>query len=196
MRNRAVPILALVGTLTLSACHKPGATENVGAETKVDPMVMEGWKSFRWGMSPAEAEKAAPSSGFSIVRRETKEGVGILLFLSPYTMSGVSVEPVLLFEPVQAPQLVRVGLPCPDGKDTLTIYEILKRDLTETLGIPPTSKHRTDPELRGYHSNNDVWSYPKTTVRIIFWGYEDKPDGNLLVVSYQDPKSIREQTER
>jgi hypothetical protein len=156
----------------------------------VSPISMNGWRDFRWGMSQAEAERTAQASGFSITERKTNERGEPVLALSGFTMSGVVLNPRLRF----SPNLTTVTLFSAEENATITIYEVLKKHLTEAFGVPPASvtdqafPASAPAAFAGMHLKADTWSYPKTTVELHFFGSVDKP-GNALFVSFHDPAS-------
>ena len=156
----------------------------------VSPISMNGWRDFRWGMSQAEAERTAQASGFSITERKTNDRGEPVLALSGFTMSGVVLNPRLRF----SPNLTTVTLFSAEENATITIYEVLKKHLTEAFGVPPASvtdqafPASAPAAFTGMHLKADTWSYPKTTVELHFIGFVDKP-GNGLFVSFHDPAS-------
>jgi hypothetical protein len=165
---------------------KTGASAAPTAPTAPFPISMNGWRDFRWGMSQAEAERTAQALGLSITERKTNERGEPVLALSGFTMSGVALNPRLLF----APNLTTVILFSAEENATISVYEVLKKHLTGFFGVPPASNRETEAPaglvgFEGMNMRSDTWSYPKTTVKLWFFGSVDKP-GNSLYVSFKD----------
>jgi hypothetical protein len=171
----AIVLIAVVAALIFTAARgylkakKPSFANDrppVAAPTAaVSPISMNGWRDFRWGMSQAEAERTAQTAGFSITERKTNDRGEPVLALSGFTMSGVVLNPRLRF----SPNLTTVILFCTEENATITIYEVLKKHLTEAFGVPPASKRGIETPggnglvgFEGMHLRSDTWSYPKT----------------------------------
>lgn len=176
-----------------STAAPPAATPAAPAKQE-SPLEMAGWGSFRWGMTPEEAEKAIVASGFSVVERKTNKDGEPLVGLSDHKLAGVTLTPTLRL----TPNLTQVGLLCPKESATLSVYEMLKKHLTDTYGVPPTSKKGIESAsgdglvgFKGLYIRDDTWSFPKTTVNLMFMGSAEKPD-NVLMLVFRDPQSMPE----